>query len=63
MRNKIGEIGDPCGIPVLTGWRLSLSPSNASPICRSDRRESVQLITEGGRYSRCIVSRRRDLET
>ena len=63
MGNKIGEIGNSYGIPVLTGWGLSLSPSNASPICRSDRKESVQLITEVGRCNRCIVSRRCDLET
>jgi hypothetical protein len=26
----MGEIGEPCGMPVLTGLRSSLSPSKAS---------------------------------
>ena len=37
----MGDIGDPWGIPVLTGLSVSLSPSKASPICLSARKVSV----------------------
>ena len=45
MTTWIGVIGDPWGMPILTGWRFSLSPSNARPICRSERKVSVHLMT------------------
>ena len=62
MIKRIGEIGDPRGMPVLTGWRFSLSPSKARPICRSERKECVHLMTTGWRWSPYIVSKSRALE-
>ena len=41
---------------------LSFS-TKSSPICPSDRKELVHLMTDGWRCSHFTVSRRRDLET
>ena len=63
MRKRMGEMGEPCGMPVVTGLRSSLSPSKARPICRSERKVSVYLMTAGSRWSRLMVSSSRALET
>ena len=44
-RNRIGEIGDPCGIPVCTGFILLVLQFKVSDVSLSDRKLFTHLIT------------------
>ena len=58
-RNKIGETGDPCGIPVVIGVMGSDSASKFRLASRSVRKESTHLVITGlRRISFRVCSRR-----
>ena len=43
-RNSIGDIGDPCRIPVVIGSMSSVSPSNTRLTCLSLTKDFIQKV-------------------
>ena len=57
IRNRIGEIGLPCGIPVLSDAKSSVWPSNDSLSNRLSKKEEVQEIRLVGSLRACRMAR------
>src|SRR5437588_6035024 len=49
----MGEMGDPCGMPVLIGLRGCFCPSNAKAKDLSDKNVSIQERTGSGKPNDC----------
>jgi len=53
IRNSIGEIGLPCGIPVFIGVKSSIWPSKESRSVCLFRKEETYEMSEAGSRSSC----------
>ncbi|KAF8202787.1 hypothetical protein K438DRAFT_1580904, partial [Mycena galopus ATCC 62051] len=53
--DSIGDTGDPCGIPFLTGFISPRVPSRQIAACLSLRKDAVYLTSCSGILRRCIL--------
>ncbi|EIW83487.1 hypothetical protein CONPUDRAFT_19761, partial [Coniophora puteana RWD-64-598 SS2] len=57
--DRMGEIGDPCGMPFATGCAVDVMPSRQMAVERSDRKDFTHRITLVGIFFACMISIRR----